>query len=216
MIPAEPRTHAEASRQRRDIVSGAVMDEAALIRFVASPDGAVTPDLARKLPGRGLWVAATRDAVDTAARKGLFSRAAKAKLTAPADLPETVEAQLERRCLEQLGLARRSGALISGFEKARAAVRSGKAAWLVEASDGSADGRDKLLGAMHGSPAPPQLCGCFTAEQLSVSTGGEVVIHCVLLAGRTADRWTEEVRKLAGFRPLLPPSWRGEDPAGVR
>lgn len=214
--PLGPRTHAEASRQRKDIVSGEVMDEAELIRFVASPDGGVLPDLARKLPGRGLWVAANRQSVETAAKKGLFSRSAKTKLSAPAGLADMVEAQLERRCLEQLGLARRSGALISGFEKANAAIRSGKAAWVVEASDGSADGRNKLLFAADRSPSAPQVCGCFTAEQLSVSTGGEVVIHCVLLAGRTADRWTEEVRKLAGFRPLLPPSWRGDHPAGVR
>ena len=56
------------------------MDEARLIRFVAGPDGVVAPDLARKLPGRGLWVAADRASVETAAKKNLFSRAAKAKL----------------------------------------------------------------------------------------------------------------------------------------
>ena len=50
------RTHAEASRQRRDIVSGAVMDEACLVRFVAGPEGVIYPDLGRKLPGRGLWL----------------------------------------------------------------------------------------------------------------------------------------------------------------
>ena len=71
---------AEANRERRDIVTGEVMDEALLIRFVAGPGGEVTPDLARKLPGRGIWVAADRVSVATAARKGLFSRAAKAKL----------------------------------------------------------------------------------------------------------------------------------------
>ena len=67
-------THAEASRERRDIVSGEVMDEAKLIRFVAGPDGAVVPDLARKLPGRGLWVAADRSSVETAAKKNHFAQ----------------------------------------------------------------------------------------------------------------------------------------------
>jgi len=63
------KTHAQASRERRDIVSGEVLGEARLIRFVAGPDGAVVPDLARKLPGRGLWVAADRASVATAAKK---------------------------------------------------------------------------------------------------------------------------------------------------
>src|ERR1700722_15220998 len=110
-------THAEASRQRRDLVSGEVMDEARLIRFVAGPGGVVVPDLARKLPGRGLWVAANRAAVETAARKGGFSRSAKTKLSAPADLAEQVDRLLAKRVLDGLGLARRAGDLTSGFEK---------------------------------------------------------------------------------------------------
>ena len=137
------RTHAEASRERRDIVSGEVMDEARLIRFVAGPDGAVVPDLARKLPGRGLWVAADRASVTTAAKRNHFARAAKAKLSAPADLADRVEQLLTRRVLDGLGLAKRAGELTSGFEKVMAAVRSGKVAWLIEASDGAEDGRRK-------------------------------------------------------------------------
>ena len=110
-----PKTHAEASRQRRDLVSGAVMDEARLIRFVAAPDGAVTPDLGRKLPGRGMWVQATRGAVDQAAKKGGFSRSAKAKLNAAPDLADQVETLLARQCLDRLGLARRAGGAYIGL-----------------------------------------------------------------------------------------------------
>src|SRR5689334_17212106 len=106
---ASPATLAAATRERRDIVTGEVRDEAGLIRFVAGPDGAVVPDLARKLPGRGLWVAADRASVETAAKKGLFARAAKAKVTAPADLADLVESLLKRRLLSALGLARRGG-----------------------------------------------------------------------------------------------------------
>jgi hypothetical protein len=204
-MPPEP-----PERERRDLVSGEVTPEARLIRFVAGPGGEVVPDLARKLPGRGLWVAATREALDVAVKKGLFSRAAKTGLTASPELPDLVERLLVRRCLEQLGLARREGALISGFEKALTAIRSGKAAWLVEAADGSADGRRKLMGAAAGRPVPPPVCGAFSAEELGLALGLENVIHVVLLAGRRAERWTEEVDKLAGFRPLLPESWREE------
>jgi predicted RNA-binding protein YlxR (DUF448 family) len=205
-----PRTHAQASRERRDIVSGEVMDEARLIRFAAAPDGTVTPDLARKLPGRGLWVAANRDALAVAARKGLFSRAAKARLTVPADLIETVEAGLKRRVLDGLGLARRSGLLISGFDTVFAAVAAGRIRWLIEASDGAGDGRRKLLAkARHAAP-PPGLVGLFTSEQLGLALGGENVIHVALLAGPGAARWTLDVERLAGFGPLYPEGWREE------
>src|SRR3954451_12317865 len=111
-MSAKPaKTLAQASRERRDIVTGEVMDEARLIRFVAGPDGAVVPDLARKLPGRGLWVAADRASVETAAKKGLFARAAKAKIQAPPGLADLVESLLKRRLLAGLGLMRRAGDL---------------------------------------------------------------------------------------------------------
>ena len=214
-IPAgtAPKTLAQAARERRDIVSGQVMEEASLIRFVAGPDGLVVPDLARKLPGRGLWVAADRASVEAAAKKGAFARAAKAKLAAPAGLADQVVTLLLRRLLDGLGLAKPAGDLISGFEKVAAAIAAGKAAWLVEAADGAADGRRKILNVARKSPKPPQVCGLFDAEELGLALGGENVIHTAFLAGRGADRWTADVRRLAGFRPLLPESWREEKPS---
>ncbi|WP_374574990.1 RNA-binding protein [Phenylobacterium sp.] len=203
-------THAEASRARRDLVSGEVMDEAGLIRFVAGPDGAVTPDLARKLPGRGLWVAADRASVEAAARKGLFSRAAKARLSAPPDLADQVADLLARRVLNGLGLARRAGELISGFEKVHAAVAAGRAAWLIEAVDGAEDGRRKLMAAARRQQNPPRMLGLFRSEELGLALGLENVIHTAFLAGRAADRWTSDVQRLSGFRPLFPEGWREE------
>ncbi|MFI4976120.1 MAG: RNA-binding protein [Caulobacterales bacterium] len=203
-------TLAQASRERRDIVSGEVRDEVRLIRFVAGPDGAVVPDLARKLPGRGLWVAADRASVDTAARKNLFARAAKAKLVADPALADRVEALLETRLLAALGLARKAGELTLGFERVLAQVEAGKAAWLIEASDGAADGRRKLLAAARRKPPGPRLLGAFTSAELGLALGGQNVIHTAFLAGRGAERWTSDVERLAGFRPLFPESWREE------
>ncbi|NBB52583.1 RNA-binding protein [Rhizobium sp. CRIBSB] len=201
-------------RERRDLVTHQVMDESRLIRFVAAPDGSVVPDLGRKLPGRGLWVAADRASVETAVRKNGFSRAAKAPLKPAVDLANLVETLLVRRCLDQLGLARREGVLISGFEKSAAAIRGGRAAWIIEAADGSADGRGKLLGLARHAVPRPGVCGAFTAEDLSLALGLENAIHGVLLAGGRADRWTIEVERLAGFRPLRPQDW-GQDMPGT-
>lgn len=216
--PAGAKTLAEAARARRDIVSGEVMAEDLLIRFVVGPDGAVTPDLGRKLPGRGMWVAADRASVDTAARKGLFSRAAKAKVSADPALAETVADLLQRRLLASLGLAKKAGDLISGFEKVSSTIGAGKAAWLVEASDGAEDGRRKLLGQMRALQArsgaegrripEPLLIGVFSAEELGLALGLENVIHTALLAGRAAERWSIDAHRLSGFRPLFPEAWR--------
>ncbi|WP_298160208.1 RNA-binding protein [Brevundimonas sp.] len=205
---------ATIDRERRDLVTHQAMDESRLIRFVAGPDGAVAPDLGRKLPGRGMWVEASRASVDTAVKKNLFSRSAKAPLKPTADLADTVEALLIRRCLDQLGLARREGVLISGFEKSAAAIRSGKAAWLIEAADGSADGRGKLAAlARHQTT---RICGAFSADDLSLALGLENAIHGVLLRGGRADRWTIEVERLAGFRSLRPAAWDLDHPGSTR
>ena len=203
-------TLAEASRERRDVVSGEVMDEARLIRFVAGPDGQVVPDLARKLPGRGIWVAADRASVATAAKKGLFARSAKAPLKAAPDLADQVARLLHARLLSGLGLARRAGELTSGFEKVSAAIQSGKAAWLVEASDGAPDGRRKILSLARKQSPQPGVVGVFTSSELGLALGLENVIHTAFLAGRAAGRWAEDVRRLEGFSPLLPEDWREE------
>jgi hypothetical protein len=205
---------AAEDRERRDIVTGQVMPEERLIRFVAGPDGSVVADLARKLPGRGLWVEARREAVQIAAKRGGFSRAAKAKLAAPADLADQVERLLRARLLNALGLARRAGDLILGFEKTASAIEAGRAAWLIEAADGAADGRRKMLQSVRRAStaglAAPRLTGLFSSEELGLALGLGNVIHLVFLAGRGAERWTFDVERLSGFCPLLPPSWREE------
>ncbi len=198
-------------RARKSVATGAVLPEAQLVRFVAGPEGVVFPDVARKLPGRGMWVEADRALVEQAARKGAFSRAAKTPLKPPADLADQVEALLRRRLLAGLGLARRSGELISGFDRVSEALKTRPVAWLIEAAEGSADGRRKLLSLARRQAPPPGVIGVFSGGELDLALGLENVIHVALLAGRGAERWTIDVRRYSGFRPLLPESWR-EDP----
>ena len=204
---AASATLAGAARERRDIVSGEVMDEGRLVRFVAGPGGAIVPDLGRKLPGRGLWVAADRVSVETAAKKGLFSRSAKRKLAVAPDLVDQVQFLLLRRLLAGLGLAKKSGDLILGFEKVKSAVIAGKAAFVIEAADGAEDGRRKVMAGFRHTAQPPALVGLFTIDELSLALGAENVIHSAFLVGRGAVRWAIDVERLSGFRPLFPDSW---------
>src|SRR5258708_3921756 len=179
-----PATLAAAERERRDIVTGEGMGEARPIRFLPGPGGLLAPGPARKLPGRGLSVAAERACVERGAKKGLCARAAKAKVQAPPDLANLVESLLKRRLLSGLGLERRSGDLTSGFEKVSAAITAGKAAWLIEASDGAADGRRKLWGKTRKQTPPTRVFGVFDAAELGLALGAENVIHTAFLAGR--------------------------------
>ena len=115
-----------------------------MIRFVVGPDGEVVPDLARRLPGRGLWVRAERAAVERAVTKNLFSKAARAAVKAPADLAERVERLLLERALADLGRARRAGRAVAGFVKVEQMIQQRRAALLVVADEAAGDGLGKL------------------------------------------------------------------------
>ncbi len=195
--------------QRRDAVSGESIDTDGMIRFVVSPDGIVVPDVAHKLPGRGIWVRADRSALETAIRKNIFARAAKRQVKTDPGLVDQVHGLLRRRCLDLLGLARREGLLISGYEKILGNVKAKKLAWLIEATDGSADGRNRILAANRAAQGQAKICGCFDNSDLSLALGLENAIHIALLPGRRNERWSSEMKRLSGFEPLVPAAWDG-------
>lgn len=181
--------------ERRCIVTGDVQPKAGLIRFVAGPDGQVVPDLAEKLPGRGIWVSADRAAIDKAATKGLFSRAAKAPVKAPEGLADLVEAGVARRLVELVSLARKSGRAVAGFEKVKGWLAEGRAKVLLQASDGSDRGKGKLW-----TPTGGRWFGCLTASELGLSFGRDHVIHGALAAGGLTDKVILEAGRLTGLR----------------
>ncbi len=202
-----PGTLAAASRQRRDVVSGAVMEERRLVRFVEAPDGFIVADLGRKLPGRGVWVAADRASVERARKQGLFARALRKKVLVAADIADRIETQILARLLSALGLARKAGDIVIGFEKTQSTIVSGKAAFLIEALDAAADGRRKMFDARRRSTSRPRVVGLFSSNELGLALGAENVVHLIFLAGRGAERWSNEVDRLAGFRRLCPEDW---------
>jgi len=198
MEETERGSHA---RERRDLVSGEVLPDNRLLRFVADPDGHVVPDAAAKLPGRGLWVESTRDAVNKAVEKKLFSRAAKAQVTAGADLPARAEKALVTRMLGDLGIARRSGTLVLGFDNVLRALQGPKPPKvLIEAFDGAADGKRKLYAAAHRLELKCVVIESLTSAELGLALGRENVIHAAVQPGGLAERLTFDAERLSGFR----------------
>jgi predicted RNA-binding protein YlxR (DUF448 family) len=197
-------------RERRCIVTGEVLPEAQLIRFVADPDAHIVPDIAAKLPGRGFWVRAKRETIAKAVSKNLFARAAEASVKADADLPQRTEKLLMAAMLNTLGMARRAGELIPGFEKVDAALRGNEPpALIVEASEASEDGQRKLQAAAHAKGRTPFVIGCFTSAELGLALGLENVVHASVKAGRFAERLVFDAGRLEGFRSIKPLAWNG-------
>ena len=196
----------KAMRERRCIVSGEVLPDSKLIRFVVSPDAVVTPDIAAKLPGRGIWVGATSAALKTAIAKNLFTKAAKANVKVAEDLAIRVEAQLVARIQSDLGMARRAGLLLMGFDTVLRALQSdAPPALLIEASDGADDGKRKIFGASHARGLKIQTIECLTSAELSVAVGRENVIHAALKSGRLQERLSLDAERLSGFRSAATP-----------
>ncbi|MDR5652605.1 RNA-binding protein [Ruixingdingia sedimenti] len=193
--------------ERRCIATGEVSPKAGLIRFVVGPEGQVVPDLLARLPGRGIYVAADRAALDKAVKKNLFARAARAPVTLPEGLADLLDAQLAQRVVDLISLARKAGAAVAGMEKVKDWLEKDQAAVLIQASDGS--GREKTrLRPPHG---PDSYIGCLTARELGLAFGREHAIHGALAAGGLTARVVEEAARLAGLRGHVGGGTAGKD-----
>ena len=169
--------------ERRCIATGDVEPQTGLIRFVVGPENQVVPDIAGKLPGRGIWVSSDRKALEKAAGKGLFARAAKAPVTVPDDLANLVEGMLARRVVDLISLARKGGGAVAGYEKVKDWLGKEEARVLIQAEDGSARGKTKLS-----TPYGGNYIGWLTADELGLAFGREKVIHAALGAGGLTKR----------------------------
>jgi hypothetical protein len=185
------------SPQRRCIATGEHHDRARLLRFVVGPDDMIVPDVEARLPGRGLWLMPRRDIVERALAKRIFARAARRQVRVPPDLSARVEGLLARRCSEDLGLARRAGLAVAGFDRVGEAIRAGRAALLLAALDGAASGRDKLAG----QGRRLATASVLTAAELAAAFGRERIVHVAVAGGPLCRRLTFDLMRLAGMRP---------------
>lgn len=204
------RTKSRDDAERRCIATGETQPKAGLIRFVVGPDNVIFPDVAERLPGRGIWVSADPAALALAVKKNLFARGAKQQVTVPADLAEQVEALLARRVVELISLARKSGKAVAGFEKVKGWLADGHARVLFQASDGSERGKSKLW-----TPEGGRFFGCLTADELGLAFGRQRVIHGALATGGLERRVVEEASKLRGLRGTYGEHIAGKDTKDV-
>lgn len=182
--------------ERRCVVSGRSLAKPDLIRFVIAPDGAVTPDILGKLPGRGIWVGADRATLERAQDGKAFSRAARQKVRVPDDLVSVIDSALLSRVVTLIALARKAGRAVAGYEKVKAWLENGEAAILLQASDGSERGKSKLR-----PPAGAETrISVLSGTELGHAFGRESVIHGALAGGGLTNRVVEEATRLAGLR----------------
>lgn len=191
--------------ERKCIATGEIEPKQGLIRFVMGPEGQVVPDVLGKLPGRGVYVASSRAALETAVKKKLFARGFKSQVQVSDGLVREVEAQIVRRLVGLISLARKSGDAVAGYEKVKDWLAKEQARVLIQASDGSGRGKSKLS-----TPYKGKFIGCLTADELGMAFGRQTVIHAALASGGLSKRVVDEAQRLQGLREMVGGSGRTE------
>jgi predicted RNA-binding protein YlxR (DUF448 family) len=166
------------------------------LRLVVGPDGAIVPDLEARLPGRGLWLTPRRDIVERAVAKRIFARVARRPVAVAPELADRIENLLARRCCDALGLARRAGLAVAGFERVGEAARRGRAGLLLFALDGAEAGHRKLTGVGRDLPSARVL----TAAELGGAFGRDRIVHAVVAGGPLCERLLGDLLRLVGLR----------------
>lgn len=184
-----------------------------LLRFVLDPEKRVVPDLKRKLPGRGVWITATRAAVKSAVRQKSFARGFRQGVTVDADLADTVEDLLRRSALQDLALANKAGCVVAGFAKVEKALAGNKRTVLMHALDAAPDGRRKLDRLVHRDTdveeKPPPSLSCLTSGEMSAALGRHNVMHVAITkegAGRKFIGSALRFMRYAGAYPEIAPA----------
>jgi predicted RNA-binding protein YlxR (DUF448 family) len=175
-----------------------------LIRFVAAPDGTIVPDLAQRLPGRGVWVDATAATVAAAVRQNAFARSLKRQISAPADLPADVERLLVRRLAGAVAMANKAGLLVAGYVRVEARLRAGRVFLLLHAADAAATGTERLDRIFKGLHGSPDIAGLIirelTSAELSLAIGQPTVVHAAAAEGGASQGLLREARRLRRYR----------------
>ena len=184
---------------RRCIVTRESGPKEGMVRFVLDPEGHLVPDLAGRLPGRGMWLSANADVLERATKRGAFARVARRAVHVPPDLRARIEDGLFRRVRDLLGFARRGRQAVCGRETVLEWLRAGKAGLLVEAADGSLAERARLVGKWETPVVSP-----LPAAALGAVFGRDHAVHVAVAPGRLADAIAVEAKRLAGFGAPAP------------
>jgi uncharacterized protein len=189
-------------RQRLCAATRTVRPLSDLIRFVIGPDGEAVPDVKNKLPGRGIWVTGTREAVSQAIKRKAFARGFRRELRLPADFLERTERLLERAVLDALAMAAKAGLVAAGFAKTETALAHEDVVALLRAAEAASEGTRKLDAALRRrrSGRPPVVIECLASAQLDLALNRPNVIHAALLAGPASETFLARYRRLERFR----------------
>jgi len=180
---------------RKCILTKELCYKSDLIRFVVGPNKFVVPDVAGRLPGRGLWLKAKKDIVTAACDKGIFTNVLKDKVSVPIDMADLIEGLLRKRCHELMGMARRAGQMVGGYAKVGLFLSSKDAGIIIVASD-SRRSRSKEKTNI---PPDAKFVFCFSSSELGRIFDRDKIVYAVISSGSFTTNLLLEIKRLSGF-----------------
>ena len=186
----------ELLTERMCVVTRQVLDEAQLIRFVRGPEGAVVPDINRKLPGRGVWVSLSKSRVAEAVKRKAFTRGLGEGSEAGVDLPDQVGGLLRKAAVSYISLAKKAGEAVAGNAKVEEMVASGRARLVIHAQEAAQNGRQKIDRL---SGPGVETLGFFTSTELDLAFGRTNVIHAAVAKGGLAEKLLQAARRAEAY-----------------
>jgi len=194
----------ETGPERTCIVTRTKLPADQLLRFVRAPGGVVTPDLKRKLPGRGVWLIPTRSVLEMALKKRAFQKAFRTDVKGLEALPDLVERLFEHSARDAISLANKAGQVVAGFGKVEEALAKGGVLAVLHAADAAPDGVRKVgqLVRRTEEAGVRQIKSIVTlpSDDLGLALGRSHVIHAALLEGSASLACLQKLERLRAFR----------------
>jgi uncharacterized protein len=189
--------HTAPGSERFCAVTGVRAPVMEMIRFVLAPDGSVVPDLKRRLPGRGVWIMGTRQALHAAIGRKVFARSFKREVRVPPDLLDSVERLMEQAALDALSITHKAGRVAIGATRAEAAIAREPVLAVLHAREAAPNAAQNVTTALRQRCAVVE---AFASARLDLALGRPNVIHAALLAGPESETFLARVARLERFR----------------
>ncbi|MBE6451543.1 MAG: DUF448 domain-containing protein [Alphaproteobacteria bacterium] len=185
----------EKETNRKCIATGQIKSKEELLRFVKTPDSRLVPDFNKKLEGRGLYVSVSKKALQTALDKNLFIKSIRQHLKIEDNFLSLVEQLLYKRGLDSVNLARKAGALVTGFEKVKEKILKNKVAFLIEAQDAGQDGTEKICAIAKNL----EVIKVYNIQDLDLALDKVNTVHVAVLKSDIAGMVYKNVKRYQTF-----------------
>lgn len=180
--------------ERKCILEGTVKPISELLRFVEL-NNELLPDFNKKLPAKGMYITNNKLALEKALEKKLFHKVSRHCLKIADDFMETVETLIKQKALESLNLARKSGVLVTGFEKVKEVIKKNNVEFIIQATNAGHDGQEKMAFLAKNI----EIFNLFSIDELDRALGKENTVHIAVLKSDASRMVYNNLKKYQNF-----------------